>query len=525
MNFLEVINKGVPISTPLTIILNDLCELSNNKARTKKKISNEFEKYVDFLNSKAEPNDIELFMTLCILSDSETLEKKLHFAPGGFVSSLLYNLNVDNICKKNNTSFETTTIESFKEEYEEKLNSRIDELKNIISEKTLKRQYPMLYEKYKIYEDYYNSIKKVKNIIEDPNKSFVERMKVRGDLYRMYKEQGEDVNIDELFEKTENFNLKSFCNSYAKTFKGLVDNMDEIIDYLFNNPLNINSLDIDSEKLELYVANNSMFTCEDGNISDKQRFIYYVANYFASNKERKTMSSPKIRVGIEENDSLKVKKNGIEITPRSLYERYRLFLKEHPEIKIIDLSKINFEGMNLEQAEIFLYEYLKDLQANWDILPEEELDRDIARSIQKSQTITEEDKLKHQERLMDLLVEKKELYGSTDPFFRIKGKDTFDGYIGFIYHNGKVILDKFYENAEEGKLADGEAIYVMNMEDFYRLSQFPKSVLIKDPRVDRIIHAGAWQDRVLDVISKNNSTKEATDKEVKRLLKENKIEE
>ena len=35
---------------------------------------------------------------------------------------------------------------------------------------------------------------------------------------------------------------------------------------------------------------------------------------------------------------------------------------------------------------------------------------------------------------------KKEFYDSTDPFFIIKGKNTFNGYVGYIYPNGKVIL-------------------------------------------------------------------------------------
>ena len=123
---------------------------------------------------------------------------------------------------------------------------------------------------------------------------------------------------------------------------------------------------------------------------------------------------------------------------------------------------------------------------------------------------------------MDLYVEKKELYGSTDPFFRIRGKDTFEGYVGFIYPNGKVILDKFFNS--NGRLADGEAIYVMDIDDFYRLSQFSKSVLMKDSKVQRVIHQGAWQDKVRRIIEKDGDSINTADT-VRELIKKKKAEE
>ena len=121
-------------------------------------------------------------------------------------------------------------------------------------------------------------------------------------------------------------------------------------------------------------------------------------------------------------------------------------------------------------------------------------------------------------------MEKKEFYASTDPFFRIKGKNTFDGYIGFIYTNGKVVLDKYYENSKVGQVADGKAIYVMDIEDFYILSNYPKSILMKNPGIKRIYHTSGWQDKVQkEITSEGQGIKTA--EEVKKLIKAKKVEE
>ena len=115
-------------------------------------------------------------------------------------------------------------------------------------------------------------------------------------------------------------------------------------------------------------------------------------------------------------------------------------------------------------------------------------------------------------------MDKKELYGTTSPMYIIEGKNTFDGYIGFIYNNGKVVLDKFFKHQDTEELADGQAVYVMDIADFERLSIFSKSVLKNDPTVKRIVHYGKWEERVKQIIQEN-STKISPEEEIDRLLK------
>ena len=83
----------------------------------------------------------------------------------------------------------------------------------------------------------------------------------------------------------------------------------------------------------------------------------------------------------------------------------------------------------------------------------------------------------------------------------VKGLDTFSGYFAFIYPNGKVILEKFWEDEECLKPAVGYATYVMQIDNFIELSKKSKIELIEyiktipEIGVKRIFHTSInnWQ--------------------------------
>lgn len=83
----------------------------------------------------------------------------------------------------------------------------------------------------------------------------------------------------------------------------------------------------------------------------------------------------------------------------------------------------------------------------------------------------------------------------------IVGLDTFSGYYAFVYPNGKVILEKFWENGDVKIPADGCATYVMSIDNFVDLSKMPKLALIEyiksfpEIGVKRIFHTtnANWQ--------------------------------
>lgn len=68
------------------------------------------------------------------------------------------------------------------------------------------------------------------------------------------------------------------------------------------------------------------------------------------------------------------------ITPKILYDMYTKLLVDNPNLKMIDLSSFNFEGMNLDEVSAFMMAYLKDLGANWDFLePNSQVEEDITK--------------------------------------------------------------------------------------------------------------------------------------------------
>lgn len=191
---------------------------------------------------------------------------------------------------------------------------------------------------------------------------------------------------------------------------------------------------------------------------------------------------------------------GIIITPKILYELYRKVLIENPNLKIIDFSSFDFTGMNLDEVSAFTNEYLKDLEVNWELLPPDDktFEEDIIRHLKESsKNLKDETKEEHEKRLLELFMKKKNLYDSTNPLFRIMGKNTFNGYIGYVYPNGRVVLDRFYDKQNDSTLADGNAVYAMNIEEFYELSKLSKSELIRSKLCRRYIHKGNWTSKVL----------------------------
>lgn len=107
-------------------------------------------------------------------------------------------------------------------------------------------------------------------------------------------------------------------------------------------------------------------------------------------------------------------------------------------------------------------------------------------------------KKEDEEKLLKLFMTKKQLYESTNPLYRIKGKNTFAGYIGYIYANGRVIIDRFYDKQNDSNLALGHAVYAMNMQEFYELSKLSKTEIIRNNLCRRY---------VIEVIGKKDSRK------------------
>lgn len=484
----EIINKGVPISTPISVRCNDLLEMSKNPKLLEYKINREYTKYKRFLNRFYKMENIDIFLTMCVSIDPKTLEKKLVFSKDGLISSLMYNLNYDNVC--NDSTVESNIYNLDLKE----LTSRIDRLRQIKDEVKLKREFPVLYKNYR-------KLLQLRRMIEETKrKSGIKKIDVNIEpiILKALRENGMEVDSEQL-RRVCNLSVESYCNNVNKSIEAILDHIDEINEYLDTHPFILDDESIDKEKLELYIATRFLNELENNLLINKQDYVYYIAGYFRESSFRKDATYPKIVVDSIIRPELgitKILKEGVIITPRDLYKKFKEFLVKNPNVKPINFGDVDFSGMTLNEVEKFISDYLETYNAEWEIIPKSKYEEESIHILDKRKpNVIDYDRLK------DLFMEKIMFYTELDPFMIIKGKNTFDGYIGYIFSNGIVILDKFYENADKGKVSRGDAIYYMKIEDFYRLSQYSKRELMKMKEVGRIIHRGNWMDIIKKLIS------------------------
>lgn len=534
-NFKQALNRGVPVETPVSLVYSDLYNLCDNKSKFSKVVDKEFEKLYKFvMGENTKLGDMQLFQTMMVTTDSNTLDKNICFSFSGIISSIYINFNIDNmyydmvINHKYCTKFMSIDLKDFIE----KCNEKKSDLRIISKEKTLKREFPALYNLYlerKEKVDFYNNCSE---ILENPERYGLSKLLARIKVFEFLKKNNidENTNLDEEIRNAQNFSLENFCLDCAETLEYITSRILEIKAYLPNNPIDLSKIShFDKEKIDLYIANQFLLFAENAPLEEKQRFLYHVTSYFLSDENRKTDTNLKIQCGNVNNNEFQVNESGYEVTPKNLYDRYKKLLIDNPTLHAIDFRGVDFSNMNLCEVEDYMHEFLNDLSANWEFLPKDDrtVEKNVLDNIVKSSNEKESEKKKKldRERLLDLYMEKKEFYDSSDPFFRIKGKNTFDGYIGYIYSNGKVILEKYYENSNTSRLAYGEAAYVMDIDKFYSLSRLTKNELITmdDSVCDRIIHKGNWQQKAQNVINQAGDFFQ-TAKEVKKMVKTNNVE-
>ncbi len=391
--------------------------------------------------------------------------------------------------------FHPMNIQEFFDIFESypKLKEFQDSVMSISTPDELRRRFPRLHEIYLNQIKTNEGLNRLTEVMNDSSKTMEKKLaylKVAGDyLNELYP----DINISREQEYAANFNVSNFLMRIMNVVFTALKNAEEIIEIYDNGTLELNSLNPeDKDKLDLYLATEFMKMIEVSAKEDKQRYLFYLTNYFRDNVETQVTRT-------------KIKVEGKKVTPISLYERYKRVMVANPDLLAVNFTYSDFRDMSAEEIEEFIVAYLADLSANWELLPSE--DASIEKEIKsiakrKYRKLSPEEQKEKQERLMNLYMEKKKFYDSTDPYFRIKGKNTFDGYVGYIYPNSIVVLEKFYSNADKKKIAENEAIYILSMADFYELSRHSKSYLIANHLCHRVIHKEGWQARVLRYIKR-----------------------
>lgn len=514
---LEVANNGIPIRESIFVKSYELINISDNHNKTKEVLEYSFNRYMSFVRSLFPKygTDMEFYMALEIKSKNDEGDKKIVFSYNSYIRSICDLLRMKNLDSEEQGCVEHVDVIVGDEEVMLAFSKeRCNALRKITTLDALKEEFPAVYEK---------GIKLLEKV--EPYSLMLKDRKVSKHERKMIRTSLEKAGLLQMLDKNFEIDVEALVNRYVSVVEVLIKERERVKTYLNSHEVDISAIEIKEEVLELFLAERFLTMAEQ--VDDdliKQRYLYYVSYYFNNNQD-KINSDLRIEIPELYNDNFgegMLCNQARDITPCDLYLRYREFLIKNPKVQIVDFDKKYFEGFDLNDVEEFMNIYFKDLRANWDFFDgtDDSFDQVVISDIvdgDKNRTKSS------QEHLVELYMAKKEFFDLSDPRYRIKGKKTFNGYIGYIYPNGKVVLEKFFNNSDKSALSDGNAIYVMDIVNFYELSQKSKSTLIAENLCHRYVHRGNWQEKVAREINSQESFNPTG--KVKELMKANIISE
>ena len=150
------------------------------------------------------------------------------------------------------------------------------------------------------------------------------------------------------------------------------------------------------------------------------------------------------------------------------------------------------------------------IKADWDILSPGEKEIDYTPRASRKSSDSESNKKRIDE---DEILYRKYIFQQTDYLKQIVGREKFQGYVGYIYENGLVIFEKFYEDG--GKVAQMQATYVMNYKNFIQFTQLTKPEILEyikntdNPDIKRLYHTKNWANNLASIIGSVDKTMES----------------
>lgn len=498
----KALNRGVPIDTPVEIDLHEFLKLFD-KEELYKEYRNSIKEIVSRIS-----NIIELFGGEIVLPLTATISIEKNNSKTLQFSGENYFLSIFGILKGIDRN-EVMNIFGDPQKFTELK----EQIMSIKTPEELKKQMPRLYELYLNQLECNKNFLELEELVNDEKVPFNIKIENLSRITNNFKELYSNFDLKREQQFAKDFTLTLYLEKVMKALENMLTYASQIIKIYQDYSLDLKSFDQeDEDKLNLYIAAKFMEQAEIEKVEDKQRYLFYLTNYFKENVETKIT-----RVNIK----LYEKK----VNPIILYQRYKKLLVENPSLLAVNFSYTDFKNMSQEEIEEFITAYLAELSANWELIPNDDasVEKSVRSSIKRNyRNISLEERKQREEKLINLYIQKKNFYDATDPYFRIKGKQTFDGYVGYIYSNALVILEKFYDNANEAKIADNEAVYIISMKDFYDLSRHSKSYLIANHLCKRVIHKGLWQQRVLEYINKKDTMINPVD-DTNKLIEEKKV--
>ena len=344
------------------------------------------------------------------------------------------------------------------EELTKKLYERLEVLKSITSEIELRKEFPFLY---KDLQDGRRFIKGVEAQREfDDEKKFEEELAEKEHYY---------------YSCGMRRSLSNFVKTQAEVYRRFIDKRHELKQKQENTSYNGYIVKhFDMNRVYMYTMHEYLKICEKSN--DKELIKFYIdliERYLRSDKDK--------RVSIITDENIRVDISSIII-------------------RLENIKKRVSDNSNLVE---------------WVLIPE---GRDYKR-VKKNEKPSEDKMLifnyEEIQRLRQLGEKKKTFYEGTPYIAKAVGLRKYRGYIAYIYANGKVILDREY-NDDNPKSAVDNAAYIIDAKDFEELSREEKPELIKNPKASRKYHTDTFEARIKTIINKPGT--EEQQEEAKQLV-------
>lgn len=289
--------------------------------------------------------------------------------------------------------------------------------------------------------------------------------------------------------------------------KYLAKHISELFE-IFQMPITVSiPEDLDKDRLLLALNQRALSDLERAGTSleEKKRYITFIDRYlmivdYFVEKEKCTYNPFYFD---ETNNTFSYK---------DLKAKYQVYCDQNPKIissckETMEMDQIFRQYLLDARKKIKKEEFVKTIQLNFQFFPKGIGERQVESS--KRSKIDENLRQLLREKHAKMLQDKIDFYSSTDYLWTLEEEQAFSGYRGYIYPNGKIVFDKFYNVTKEGVVpAFNESIITMELTDFIEMAPQSKSELLRlihDHRaksVRRFYHTPGWEDRIRAVIHK-----------------------
>lgn len=194
----------------------------------------------------------------------------------------------------------------------------------------------------------------------------------------------------------------------------------------------------------------------------------------------------------------------VEIETDKLSSLIKHYGNEIVEFDELDLTSKS--GVDVLDPVIQKFIHDKELAASWEFIPRTPKNKTGERS---NISNSSREYLSVDEYVRRMIIGRDFLENS-DYIYKLYGLNKFEGYIGYVYSNGCVIFEKYYENIKTKRIAKESATYAMSIYNFLELSRLNRMEIVRKLKYDnltdvrRIFHGidmSKWESEVTQAIS------------------------